>query len=176
MRHKEMGKKSLLRDAYLFAAPIVSDRQSVEVFNAKMTADRKRPKTMWRITSNGDAVATCLPELGDIKNVNLSPNNAFAFAHLGTEIKMRDHPYSSHVTGNHVTRGSLVSIVSAFTAKEIADQRAQHLAQPGEQKRETIGIMLQKIPVIGRFVAHCTIYYWDQLDRVAIGKCDWIVN
>ena len=64
MRHKEMGKKSELRDAYLFAAPILCDPKSVEgvqfsfrgfigssltivrtlVFNAKMAEDRKRPK------------------------------------------------------------------------------------------------------------------------------------
>ena len=30
MREKEIGTQSDLRDAYLFAAPIVSDRESVE--------------------------------------------------------------------------------------------------------------------------------------------------
>jgi len=176
MRHKDMGKRSVLRDAYLFASPIICDPKSVQVFNAKMAEDKKRPKTMWRITSNGDAVATCLPELGDIKDINISPNNAFAFAHLGTEIKMRDSPHSSHVTGNHITHGSTVAITSAFSKDEIAVQRAQHLALPGEHKREAIGTLLQKIPILGRIIAHLTVHYWDQLDRVALGKCDWIVN
>jgi len=75
MREKDLGKKtSILRDAYLFAAPIVSDRDTVEgnspcrytqpispylnvgsaVFNAKMLGDSDKPRTMWRITSNGD--------------------------------------------------------------------------------------------------------------------------
>jgi hypothetical protein len=143
-------------------------------------------------------VATCLPELGDIKDINISPNNAFAFAHLGTEIKMRDSPHScvtfsrllfvrrpmafpfslsalydvrpsylhinnftkqtasSHVTGNHITHGSTVAITSAFSKEEIAVQRAQHLALPGEHKREAIGILLQKIPILGRIIAHLT--------------------
>lgn len=35
------------------------------VFNERMFKDPKRPKTMWRITSNGDAIVTWLPELGD---------------------------------------------------------------------------------------------------------------
>ena len=30
MRHKDMGKHSNLRDAYLFAAPILSDRDTVD--------------------------------------------------------------------------------------------------------------------------------------------------
>ena len=74
MRGKEIGTRSDLRDAYLFAAPIVSDRDSVEgdhtrfaanirgsdrfllptAFNAKMMEDPAKPRTMWRVTSNGD--------------------------------------------------------------------------------------------------------------------------
>ena len=30
MREKDLGEHSVLRDAYLYAAPIVSDRESVE--------------------------------------------------------------------------------------------------------------------------------------------------
>lgn len=71
-REHEIGAHSDLRDAYIFAAPIVSDRESVEgdhaqhltchahltsvrtVFNSKMFTNPDRPKTMWRVTSNGD--------------------------------------------------------------------------------------------------------------------------
>lgn len=74
MRHKDMGKHSVLRDAYLYACPILSDRDTVDVFNAKMMQDPKQPKTMWRITSNGDFVATCLPELGDYTTITVSPS------------------------------------------------------------------------------------------------------
>lgn len=72
-----MGKHSVLRDAYLYACPILSDRETVDVFNAKMMEDRKRPKTMWRITSNGDFVATCLPELGDYTSIAVSPSENY---------------------------------------------------------------------------------------------------
>lgn len=54
-RPSDLGRNTFLRDAYLFAAPICTDRASVDAFNFKMTEDRKKPKTMWRITSNNDA-------------------------------------------------------------------------------------------------------------------------
>jgi hypothetical protein len=75
MREKDLGKTtSRLRDAYLFAAPILTDRDTVEgnsprpytqpgslflsvgstVFNSKMLSDSDKPRTMWRVTSNGD--------------------------------------------------------------------------------------------------------------------------
>ncbi|KAF8323587.1 Alpha/Beta hydrolase protein [Cantharellus anzutake] len=172
----DLPKKIELRNPYLFAAPILCDRPSVESFNGKMFGDSKRIKTMWRITSNDDAVATLLPELGDYNSLQISPNNGFAFAHLGTELKLRNEPDNSNVAGNHITYGTTVHLDSAFSKEEIAKQRAEHLAQPGEAKRELIGVFLQKIPLIGRLIAHCTIYYWDQLDRVAIGECNWVIN
>lgn len=52
--------------------------------------------------------------------------------------------------------GSPVSIKSKFTADQIAQMRAEHLAIPGEARREQIGVFLQKIPLIGRVIAHCT--------------------
>lgn len=33
--------------------------------------------------------------------------------------------------------------------------RTDHYVQPGEERRERIGILLQKIPIIGRLIAHC---------------------
>jgi hypothetical protein len=174
MHEKDIGKKAVLRDAYLFAAPILTDRPSVDVFNNKMIEKKKEIKTMWRITSNGDVVATCLPQLGDDRSIAVSPNNAFAFAHLGANIIMKDHPTVNNVSGHHMLYGSPVSIKSKFTADQIAQMRAEHLAIPGEARREQIGVFLQKIPLIGRVIAHCTIFYWDQLDRIGIGKCEWV--
>ncbi|KAF8330366.1 Alpha/Beta hydrolase protein [Cantharellus anzutake] len=176
LMNDDLPKEIELRNPYLFAAPILCDRSSVGVFNEKMFNDSKGIKTMWRITSNGDAVATCLPELGDYDGFQISPNNGFAFAHLGTELKMRDKPYNSNVTGNHIAFGTIVHLDSAFTKGEIAKQRAERLAQYGEVARELKGKILQKIPIIGRLIAHCTVHYWDQLDRVAVGKCDWVIN
>lgn len=46
MRHKDMGRHSVLRDAYLYACPILSDRDTVDVFNAKMTEVTQQPKPM----------------------------------------------------------------------------------------------------------------------------------
>lgn len=65
----------------------------LQVFNAKMMDDPEKPRTMWRITSNGDfgvliscfqfvsdegrlhpLVATCLPELGDYTSISVSPS------------------------------------------------------------------------------------------------------
>lgn len=96
----------------------------------------------------------------------------------GSEIVMKDHPQTSGVTGTpdshfpilsnsnsphsysrtgyHILYGSPVSIKSKFTAEQIAAQRAEHLAIPGEAKREQIGVLLQKIPVLGRVLAHLT--------------------
>jgi hypothetical protein len=177
MRSKDIGKKSVLRDAYLFAAPIVADRPSIDVFNAKMSEDSDRPKTMWRITSNRDIVATGLPEIGDWTSINPSPNNGFAYAHLGTEIELLDAPASSRLAGNHLVRGSLVRIESEFTPEEIEEQRQKkYRSNPQERKRELTGKALQRIPLLGRLFAHLTVYYWDQLDRINIREpCSWAV-
>lgn len=177
MRPKDIGKKSNLRDSYLFACPILSDRETVDVFNAKMLEDPKKPKTMWRITSNGDFVATCLPELGDYTSIAVSPTNAFAFAHLGTEIKLRDYPRTPNATGNHIYYGSDIHIESKFTKEEILAQREASLARPGEKDRIVLGQWLQAIPLIGRVIAHGCVFYWDQMERMGIeGTCEWVYN
>jgi len=176
MSPEDMGKNTDLRDAYLFAAPIVCDQDSVRVFNKRIFEDPKRPKTMWRITSHGDAIATCLPELGDNASLRVSPNNPLAFAHLGAEIIFSDDSLKCQVAGNHVSYGTNVHITSRFTKEQIAVHRTDHYVQPGEKRRESIGILLQKIPIIGRLIAHCAIYYWDQLDRVTLEQCEWVVN
>ncbi|KAF9515674.1 hypothetical protein BS47DRAFT_1445235 [Hydnum rufescens UP504] len=65
MNPKEVGDNGILRDAYLFAAPIVADPQSVAAFNDQIFKKGDLKRTMWRITSNDDFVATGLPEYGD---------------------------------------------------------------------------------------------------------------
>ncbi|KAF8323287.1 alpha/beta-hydrolase [Clavulina sp. PMI_390] len=177
MRPKDLGKKSVLRDAYLFACPILSDRDTVDVFNAKMSEDPAKPKTMWRITSNWDAVATCLPELGDYTSIAVSTNNAFAFAHLGTELKLRNYPLMPNATGNHLYYGVNIFMETKFTKDEILAQRATALAKSGEQQRIRLGDWLQAIPIMGRAIAHSCVNYWDQLNRIGFeGACEWVVD
>lgn len=74
---------------------------------------------------------------------------------------MKDHPASNSVTGHHILYGSPVSIKSKFTPEEIAAQRAEHLAIPGEAQREQLGVLLQKLPILGRFLAHLTGTFAD---------------
>ncbi|KAF8316060.1 alpha/beta-hydrolase [Clavulina sp. PMI_390] len=174
MQPWELGDRCILRDAYLFAAPILTDRESVDVFNAKMLEDPKKPRVMWRITSNWDAVATLLPDLGNYTSVAVSPNNAFAFAHLGTNILLRDDimPYAK---GNHIHYGMNIHMESKFSRAELEQQREVALAQDGERARIWRARVLQAIPLFGRVFAHFTPNYWDQLNRSGIeGVCEWI--
>ncbi|KAF8308281.1 alpha/beta-hydrolase [Clavulina sp. PMI_390] len=175
MRPKDLGKRSILRDAYMFAAPILTDRESVDVFNSKMLEDPEKPKTMWRITSNWDAVATLLPELGDYTNITVSPNNAFAFAHLGTELRLRDYPKMPGAIGNHLYYGAKIYMETVFSKDQLLDQRKTAWGKEGEEHRIWLARLYQSIPLIGRVFAHFTTNYWDQLDRSGFeGEAEWI--
>lgn len=67
-----------------------------------------------------------------------------------------------------------VEIRSAFTRGEILKARSLVLKTKGEEEREKFFSFIEKIPLIGRFAAHDTVLYWDQLDRIAIGGCKWV--
>jgi hypothetical protein len=97
-----------------------------------------------------------LPHLGDRPDLKLSPTNPAAFAHLGAELKMKDYPQASNVTGNLFSNDTVVEIRSAFTRAEVLAARNQIIATPAERRRETLGIWAESIPLIGRFVAHDT--------------------
>ena len=56
---------------------------------------------------------------------------------------------------------------SKFTQDEIQQQRTARIEEGGlkELLRQTRGRWFQKFPLIGRFIAHGTVFYWDQLDK-----------
>ncbi|KAF8308286.1 alpha/beta-hydrolase [Clavulina sp. PMI_390] len=175
MRPKDLGEDAILRDAYMFAAPILTDRDSVDVFNSKMLEDPEEPRTMWRITSNWDAVATLLPALGDYRSIPISPNNAFGFAHLGTELKLRDHPKVPMASGSHLYHGVEIVMHSHYGLDELLEQRESAMNKEGEKNRIWWARFWQTIPYLGRVYAHTTPNYWDQLGRIGMeGKAEWV--
>ena len=86
-------------------------------------------------------------------------------AHLGCEIKLRDAPQHCLVKGNLITPGTHVVIESAFNT--------DHPTYLDSVPRKTLGY-LQRIPVAGRLLAHCTGLYWASLQGVRSGECEWI--
>src|SRR5258708_13151132 len=64
-----------------------------------------------------------LPQLGDNPDLELSPSNPAGFAHIGAEIKMKDHPTPSLFAGSLFKRDTIVKITSRFTVEEIQAQR-----------------------------------------------------
>lgn len=60
------------------------------------------------------------------------------------------------IIGHHILYGSPVSVYSKFNPQELADQRKTHDLIPHEQGREALGVLLQKIPLLGRGLAHLT--------------------
>lgn len=183
------GYPITLRDCYIFAAPVAADRASAIKFNEDLAKDG-HVRTMWRVRNAGDAVATLLPQLGDRSDLvsKLSPTNPAGFAHLGAEIIMKDGPSNCHVaspTSHFLGMPSdydaaptpiHVEIRSQFTKGEIEKARRKVLKEKGEEAREKFFIWAEKIPLIGRFIAHDTVCYWDQLDRIVVGPTKWVAS
>lgn len=80
--------------------------------------------------------------------------NLFAFAHLGMELYMKDHPTPCQLASNRVPDiGEFkVHIVSNFTPDQIARQRDEAVAS-GKAVR-AVYRWLQYIPLAGRLFAH----------------------
>lgn len=149
---------------------------------------RNHARTMWRIRNAGDAVATLLPQLGDRADLvgKITPTNPAAFAHLGAEIHMRSSPHASQVISPTSHFGGVpsdyaasppirVEIRSEFSKGEIEAQRKLKFSKRmGEREREAFFVWSEKIPLIGRFLAHDTVFYWDQLDRIAVSGLKWV--
>ncbi|KAF8334723.1 uncharacterized protein EI90DRAFT_457582 [Cantharellus anzutake] len=170
------GSPIIIRDAYLFAAPVCGDRETSLRFNQIIKQPGEHLKTMWRVTNDGDAIATLLPQLGDNPRLKLSSTNPAGFAHLGAEIKMKNRPVVSNVTGSLYSRDdTIVRIYSHFSKEDIQAIRDRDLRRHrGEWLREKVGVWVTKIPLLGRFIAHSEVLYWDQLNRIALGKCKWL--
>ncbi|KAH8113125.1 alpha/beta-hydrolase [Phellopilus nigrolimitatus] len=162
---RECGEDTVIRDAYLFAAPVVCDVESANAFNNRMNHFTECPRTMWRVTNGKDAVATSLPDEGDNSEWLLSPWNLFSFAHLGCEVKLRGAPERCQVSGTHITPGTHVVVASAFHLDALPDQNTP--------LRRTLRA-LQDLPLLGRLLAHGTGFYWVALQEVGAGTCEWV--
>jgi len=97
-----------------------------------------------------------LPQFGDNSKLKLTPANPAGFAHIGAEIKMKDGPHVSNVAGSLFSSDTIVRIQSAFTEEQIRAARNLVLDVPGEKEREAFEICAEKIPLIGRLIAHDT--------------------
>ncbi|CAE6433819.1 unnamed protein product [Rhizoctonia solani] len=75
-----------IRDAYMFAAPVIGDVKTRDTFNLMMGSGL--PRSMWRISNGPDVIAGLLPEMGDRVPLRIDQESPLAFAHLGLEIKM----------------------------------------------------------------------------------------
>ncbi|KAG8888826.1 hypothetical protein FRB98_006722 [Tulasnella sp. 332] len=187
----DFGKKVVVRDAYLFATPIICDVPSVHAFNFTMFRDLEKPRTMWRISNRNDLVATGLPEEGD-RPVVANPNSLFCFAYqlsqkgslmlgdliLGTEIRLPDKlGQQCFVSGNHITQGTNVKIQSEFDDNMLSAQRPMGLTV-GQRHDYASGKMESDpwldMPVIGSLLAHSVGSYWESLTKVKNGACIWV--
>jgi len=166
----EFGPNVVLRDAYLFATPILADVPSVRAFHNRLNHDSRR--TMWRITNGLDAVATALPDFGDNSSIVLSPYNLFSFAHLGMELTLRKGPGKSVVCGNAFAHGTIVRIESAVRPPPAPVHAPNSVGDADEEAMETLR-RLEGIPILGRLVAHAPARYWDMLQNVQLGECEW---
>ncbi|KZT37545.1 alpha/beta-hydrolase [Sistotremastrum suecicum HHB10207 ss-3] len=92
----------------------------IKAFNERMSKHPDQPKTMWRITNRQDAVATLLPDFGDLRASILPNDSVFMFCHLGVEIKMRAYPQRCKVrlSGRPFDEETPVDITSRFGDKD----------------------------------------------------------
>jgi len=160
----EFGEHVVLRDAYIFATPIIADVQSVHAFHNRLNHDPRR--MMWRVTNGRDAVATALPDAGDNNALPVGEFNLFGFAHLGIELTLRETPGMSVVCGNAFPHGTIVQIKSANPPHEKEDGAADELRLEKLHNCE-------RIPILGRLLAHVPALYWYMLERVQLGGCRW---
>ncbi|KAG9025556.1 hypothetical protein FRB95_010060 [Tulasnella sp. JGI-2019a] len=168
MGGNDFGPHALLRDAYVFATPVVCDIKSRLFFNYKMSEDKNLPRTLWRVTNRDDFVATGVPEYGDKCVEGFGADNMFNFSHLGVEVFMKDYPNPSRVTGDAVRApaGYRVHVSSKFDEKTLHAMRNQ-LIKEGKVQPFFI-TWLQYLPVVGRLAAHGTTNYWEQLQRIGM--------
>ena len=90
-------------------------------------------------------------------------------AHIGTELQLKAAPSPSIVSGEtHIVPGSHVRIESALmTNVSLLDSDEESV------KTQQVLRRVQKLPLIGRVVAHGTASYWMALNEVKTGSCEW---
>ncbi|KIM20347.1 hypothetical protein M408DRAFT_82147 [Serendipita vermifera MAFF 305830] len=149
-----------LCDAYLFGAPVVCDMASAKVFNDFMTHRQSktgRVRNVWRVTNRCDAVSTLLPMLGD-DPLYPHPTSLFAYAHLGSEVKMRPGSGTSIIVDNYCTPGSVPARVRRV--------------KPYDGVPWWIA-MLEYVPGMGRMVSHFPGLYFRSLQQMEPGDFVW---
>ena len=90
-------------------------------------------------------------------------------AHIGTELRLKPAPSSSVVSGEtHITPGSHVRIESALMTNVSLLHSDEESVKAQQMMRR-----VQRLPLIGRIVAHGTASYWMALNEVKTGSCEW---
>jgi len=165
-----LGEHAVLRDAYLFATPIICDQISRMAFNKAIQRDPEIPRNIFRVTNRSDFVATGLPAFGDRTDstIKLDPDNLFNFCHIGQEIFMKTAPPPCEIQGDALPPDVKVLIGSHYSPEQIIQSRQNALKAGWVISR--VLVKLQDIPFIGRLVAHATVMYWDQLDQIAVNQ------
>lgn len=99
-----------------------------------------------------DAVATLLPDSGDLIESSSPKDSIFMFCHLGAEIKMQTYPKPCKVllSGRPFDEETPVDITSRFDDKDF-----KAAAEKGSGVSHCT-LWLQNLPLVGRFVQHGT--------------------
>ena len=90
---------------------------------------------------------------------------------------MQTHPDRCIVSGNHITHGSHVRVVSRFRPNN--DPPADHPSHAQKEKHDRTffarkGLRkLERLPIVGRLLAHGTAFYWLSLRDARVGGCEW---
>lgn len=183
-----------LCDAYLYGAPVVCDMASAKVFNDYMNhrqTQTGKTRTIWRVTNHSDAVTTLLPMLGDDP---LYPNTTslFAYAHLGSEVKMRAGAGNSIIVDNYCTPNTPARVISCAdnSSFESDDEtevdhpigygmgRAEYAAFKEGKSKRAVGVPwwisgMEYLPLFGRMVSHFPGLYFRSLQQMAPGDFQW---
>ncbi|KAG8797426.1 hypothetical protein FRC17_007742 [Serendipita sp. 399] len=139
--------------------------ESARRFNDTIMTGPNSPRTTWRIINHHDAVATLFPALGDDPQYAY-PESLFAFAHLGTEVKMRRNGTKSIAENNYATGISNVSAVSGLPPDRVGK------VPKGMQVPRWM-IWAQYIPLAGWMFSHFPGLYMESLQAMGAGEMDW---
>ncbi|KAG8818843.1 hypothetical protein FRC17_010677 [Serendipita sp. 399] len=163
--HDGLDERVRICDAYQFSSPIISDMGSARYYNDTIVAGPNGPRTTWRIVNHHDAVATLFPALGDDPQYAY-PESLFAFAHLGTEVKMRRNGTKSIAENNYATGVTQVSAVSGLPPDRVGKV-------PEGMRVPIWMIWAQYVPLAGWMFSHFPGLYMESLQAMEAGVMDW---
>ncbi|KIM23393.1 hypothetical protein M408DRAFT_263942 [Serendipita vermifera MAFF 305830] len=152
-------------DAYMFSSPVASDMDTAKLFNQQIVSGPYGPRTTWRILNHHDAVATFFPAMGDDPRYAY-PDSLFAFAHLGTEVKMRRKPTQSIAENNYASQSS--------TAKAVSDLPEEKVGVVPKGMDVPLWMRgVQYIPLAGWMFSHFPGLYFVELQAMGSGDMEW---